>query len=209
MDCSPPGFSAYQISQARILEKVKVAQSCPTLCNPGDYTIHGIFQARKLKWEAIIFSRGPSQSRDQTQVSCTAGRFFTSWATKEAQEILVWGVYPFSSGFSWPRNWTRVSCIAGGWATCSITGNSVTELPGKNTGVGCHFLFQEIFWTYELNLCLLCFLHWLAYSLFTTAPFGNHHYHHAKISRVTMYIPTLKLCVYKRLEWSAHIFTGK
>ena len=37
--------------------KVKVAQSCPTLCNPMDYTIHGILQARILEWVAIPFSR--------------------------------------------------------------------------------------------------------------------------------------------------------
>ena len=58
--------------------EVKVAQSCPTLCNTMDYTVHGILQARMLKWVAFPFSRGSSQPRDQTQVSCTAGRFFTS-----------------------------------------------------------------------------------------------------------------------------------
>ena len=50
------------------------------------YTVHGILQARILEWVAFPFSRGPSQPRDQTQVSCTAGGFFTSWATREAQE---------------------------------------------------------------------------------------------------------------------------
>ena len=44
------------------------------LCDP----IHGILQTRILEWIAIPFSRGPSQPRDQTQVSCIAGRFFTS-----------------------------------------------------------------------------------------------------------------------------------
>ena len=58
--------------------KVKVAQSCPTLCDPMDYTVHGILQTRILEWVAFLFSRGSSQSRDQTQVSCIAGRFFTS-----------------------------------------------------------------------------------------------------------------------------------
>ena len=43
---------------------VKVAQSCPTLCNPTDYAIHGILQARILEWVAIPFSRGSSQPRD-------------------------------------------------------------------------------------------------------------------------------------------------
>ena len=58
--------------------KVKVTESCPTLCDPMDYTVHGILQARILEWVAIPFSRGSSQSRDQTQVSQIAGRFFTS-----------------------------------------------------------------------------------------------------------------------------------
>ena len=66
--------------------KEKVTQSCPTLCNPTDYTVHGILQARILEWVAIPFSRGSSQPRDWIQVSCIAGGFFTSWATRKAQE---------------------------------------------------------------------------------------------------------------------------
>ena len=42
-----------------------------------------ILQARILEWVAFPFSRGSSQPRDRTQVSRTAGGFFTSWATKE------------------------------------------------------------------------------------------------------------------------------
>ena len=49
-------------------------------------TVHGILQARILEWVAFPFSRGSSQPRDRTQVSCITGRFLTSWATKEAQE---------------------------------------------------------------------------------------------------------------------------
>ena len=66
--------------------KVKVPQSCLTLCDPMDYTVHGIHQARILEWVAFPFSRGSSQPRDQTQVSCIARRFPTSWTTREAQE---------------------------------------------------------------------------------------------------------------------------
>ena len=44
--------------------KVKVAQSCPTLCDPMDYTVHGILQARILEWVAVPFSRGSFQPRD-------------------------------------------------------------------------------------------------------------------------------------------------
>ena len=57
---------------------VKVAQSCSALCDPMDYTVHGILQARILEWVAFPFPRGSSQPRDQTQVSGIAGRFFTS-----------------------------------------------------------------------------------------------------------------------------------
>ena len=57
--------------------KVKVGQSCPTLCDHMDYTVHGILQARILEWVAFPFSRGSSQPRDRTQVSCIAGGLFT------------------------------------------------------------------------------------------------------------------------------------
>ena len=57
--------------------EMKVAQLCPTLCDPMDYTIHGILQARMLEWVAIRFSRGSSGPRNRTRVSCIAGRFFT------------------------------------------------------------------------------------------------------------------------------------
>ena len=68
---------------------VKVAQLCPILCNPMDWSllgssVHGILQAGILEWVAIPFSRGSSQPRNQTQVSHIAGRFFTIWATREA-----------------------------------------------------------------------------------------------------------------------------
>ena len=66
--------------------QVKVAQLCPTLCDPMDYTVHGILQARILEWTAFPFSRGSSRPRDQTQVSRIIGEFFTSWATRDAQE---------------------------------------------------------------------------------------------------------------------------
>ena len=56
--------------------------SCVRLCDPMDCSlpgssVHGILQARILEWVAFPFSRGPSPPRDQIQVSCIAGRFFT------------------------------------------------------------------------------------------------------------------------------------
>ena len=49
----------------------------PVDCSPPGSSVHGIFQARILEWVAISSSRGSSQPRDQTWVSCIAGRFFT------------------------------------------------------------------------------------------------------------------------------------
>ena len=59
--------------------KREVTQSSPTLCNPVDHSppassVHGMLQARILEWFAISFSRGSSQPRDRTWVSCIAGR---------------------------------------------------------------------------------------------------------------------------------------
>ena len=68
-------------------EWVKVAQSCPILCNPMDYRVHGILQARLLEWIAFPFYRRSSQPKDQTQVSHIAGGFFTSWATRESSWV--------------------------------------------------------------------------------------------------------------------------
>ena len=64
MDCSPPGSSAHEILQARILE-----------------------------WVAISFSRGSSQPRDQTRVSCIAGGFFTDWGTREVLRAKIRSKY--------------------------------------------------------------------------------------------------------------------
>ena len=63
-------------------ETVLVAQSCPTLgdpmdCSPPGSSVCGILQATTLEWDAIPFSRGQHQPRDQTWVSRTVGRSFT------------------------------------------------------------------------------------------------------------------------------------
>ena len=62
--------------------EVKISLSCVQLCNPMDcsppgYSVHEILQARILEWVAIPFSRESSKPRDQTWVSCIAGRFIT------------------------------------------------------------------------------------------------------------------------------------
>ena len=116
MDCSPPGSSVHGILQARILEqvaihllllgifqtqehwlllkvKVKVAQSCLTLCNPMDHSlpgssVQGILQARILEWVAISYSRGPfwpGIEPESLASPALAGGFFTTSATREGR----------------------------------------------------------------------------------------------------------------------------
>ena len=74
--------------------KVKVAQSCPTLCNPVDcslpgFSVHGILQARILEWVAISLSRGSSRPRDRTQVSRIGGRHFNLWESRSCVRLFV------------------------------------------------------------------------------------------------------------------------
>ena len=61
----------------------------PMDCSPPGSSVHGISKARILEWVAIRFSRGSFWPRYWTQVSCIAGRFFTNWATREAQSVLL------------------------------------------------------------------------------------------------------------------------
>ena len=78
--------------------ETEVTQLYPILCDPMDCSLpgsstHGISQARVLEWVAISSSRGSSQPRDRTRVSCIAGRRFTIWTTREAMKI--WS-YPYN-----------------------------------------------------------------------------------------------------------------
>ena len=58
-----------------------------------DYTVHGILQARILEWLTFSFFRGSYQPMDQTQVSLIVGRFFISWATREALFEAWWATF--------------------------------------------------------------------------------------------------------------------
>ena len=69
--------------------KVKVAQSCPTICDPVDYRGHGIFQDWILEWVGFPFSRGSSRLRNWTRIFCIAGGFFTNWAIRQASTTSI------------------------------------------------------------------------------------------------------------------------
>ena len=120
--------------------KVKFTQSCLTLCDPIDYTVHGILQAGRRERVAFPF-RGSSQPRDRIQVSCIEGRFFYQLSHKRSPRILECVAYPFSRVSSQPRNQTGVSCIASGffinWAmkeAQGIEGASQVDIWGIGRG---------------------------------------------------------------------------
>ena len=85
-------------------------QSGQTLCDPLDRSplgssVHGILQAGILQWVAMLSSRASSWPRDRTCVpciSCTAGRFFTHWATWELDFELT--CLQLTSYFLWLLN---------------------------------------------------------------------------------------------------------
>ena len=100
--------------------EVKVAQSCPTFCDPMDYTVHGILQARILEWIAFPFSWGSSQPRDRTQGLPHYGQILYQLSHKGSPRTLDWVAYPFSSGSSWPRNWTGVVKMVNFYVMCIL-----------------------------------------------------------------------------------------
>ena len=67
-------------SELIIIDKVKVTQLCLTLCDPTDYTVRGILQARILEWVAISYSKGSSWPRDQNRLSSFVEGFLTTVA---------------------------------------------------------------------------------------------------------------------------------
>ena len=87
--------------------KVKATQSCPTLCDPMDYAVHGVLQTIILEWVAFPFFRDSSQPRDWTQVSHIAGRFSTSWAIREARAKAISKPSQLKCPIRWQRGpWT-------------------------------------------------------------------------------------------------------
>ena len=74
---------------------------------PHGYTVHGILQARILEWVAIPFSRGSSQPKNRTQVSCIVGGFFIRRATNPSSNTGDVGHMSSISGseIPWKRKW--------------------------------------------------------------------------------------------------------
>ena len=134
--------------------KVKVTQSCPTLCGPMDYTVHGILQAWILEWVAFPFSRGSFQPRDRIQVSHIAGGFFTSWGTREAQEY--WSGWPIHSPGDLPNPGIKFGSSALQVDSFQLSYEGNLSIVGN---LKCHSLWLPLpMYTFE-SLCLNGELH--------------------------------------------------
>ena len=117
-------------------------------CSPPASPVHGILQARLLEWVAISFSRGSSQPRDWTHVSCIADRFFTVWVTQVKFPIVLlqpavnsprlpvmrssshlageWSNSTFCPENLFLRTWYQTKCVPlGSWESDSILGKLV------------------------------------------------------------------------------------
>ena len=84
---------------------MKDAQSCLTLCNTMEYTVHGILKARILEWVAATFSRGSSKPRAQH----IAGGVFTIRVTREAQGY--WSGKPNPSSGDLPNTGIKLGSL--------------------------------------------------------------------------------------------------
>ena len=119
---------------------------CRVLCpyrglyGPGS-SVHGTLQAWILEWVAILFSKGSSQPRDRTWVSCIAGRFFTIWAIREVSNCDKW---------KWSESLSVVSDSLWHHGLQPIEFHPWNSL-GKNTPVGSHSHLQGIFLTRDWN----------------------------------------------------------
>ena len=154
--------------------EVRVAQSCPTLCDPMDYTVHGILHARILGWAAFPFSRRlfPTQGSNPGLLHCRWLLYQLSH--KGSPRILEWVAYPSSSRSSWPRNPTGVSCIAGRFFTKGAVHHNRTQtscclhfhhilLPMHQSQIHCSFpllclppLISILLFHYFTLSCMLC-----------------------------------------------------
>ena len=97
--------------------EVKASQSFLNFCDPMDYTVHGILQARILESVAFPFSRGSLQPQGLNPGLPHCRQILYQLSLQGSPRLLEWVVFPFSSGSSRPRNWTGVSCIVGRFFT--------------------------------------------------------------------------------------------
>ena len=141
--------------------------SCIWLCDPRDYTVSGILQARILGWVGGPFSRESSQPKDRTQVSHIAGGFFTHWATMEGANLQSWRVTSKSPAKientfidgkrSWEGGVNKAPWFFIGWVLARKEEEPFSFLLGLAVITGCE---SSPYWSPNSNLgfCVLVLL---------------------------------------------------
>ena len=119
---------------------MKVTQLCPALCDPLDYTVHGISQTAIVEWAAVSYS-SPFLLVKESEVSqscltlcdpmdCSLPGFSVHGIFQA--RVLEWVAISFSKGSSQPRDQTQVSRIAGRhctiWATSEGPNSKLKQL---------------------------------------------------------------------------------
>ena len=96
---------------------VKDAQSCLTLCDPMDYTVHGILQARILEWAAVLLSKGifPTQGSNPGLPNCR--QILYQLSQEGSPKILELAAIPFSKGIFPIQELNRGLLHCGGFFT--------------------------------------------------------------------------------------------
>ena len=136
-------------------------------CSPPDSSVHGISQPKILEWIAISFSKGSSRPRDQPASLASpllADGFFTTWeALSPSKPPYLLCIYLFRILLLTSAQLYLTLCDPMDCSPPRLL--SPWNSPGKNTGVGCHFLLQGIFPTQGSNLCLFvsCVGRWVLY----------------------------------------------
>ena len=181
------------------------AQLCPIPCDPMNYrlpgsSVHRIFQGRILKWVAISSSRGFSQSRDGTCVSCIGRQIPYHWGTWEDQ---------YTHTHAHTRVLSHFSCVQ----LCAILWTVACQSP-----LYMGFSRQE-YWrewisipfsrgsslTQELNLCLLHLLHWQMGSSSLALPRKPQREREREYMCI-IYIICIYMHIYKHKETYVHIY---
>ena len=107
-------------------------------CNPMDSSlprssVHGVFQARILEWVAISFSRGTSQSKDRTCISCNGRQILYHRAIREAtwEELLIRELNEImhAKGLAYTMRLYKHICIKINWPASWLPYPAHTSLP--------------------------------------------------------------------------------
>ena len=104
------------------------------VCSPPGFSVHGVFQVRILEWIAISFSRGSSQPRNWTQVSCIAGRFSTYWTMREGRIVTILWWFLLYINMNLPQVYM---CPTKSWTPLPPASPPYPSGLSQSTGFGC------------------------------------------------------------------------